>query len=104
MSYKILFSSNQSFNEFWSEFRSNLSAVGYPSNEALFQAGYVYDAVWAAAFALDDVDRQLKAGVLPGRQSLLDFSYNASDINALIYQSARSRNFTGVTVSCFRIT
>ena len=59
----------------------------------------MYDSVWAAAFALDDVDRKLKAGALPGRSSLRDFNYNATDINDLIFKSAKNRAFAGVTVS-----
>ena len=89
----------QTSNEFWRDFRGNISELGYPDSEALRQAGYVYDAVWAAAFALDDVDRQLKEGRLEGRSSLRDFSYTDSGINELIFNSARNRSFVGVTVS-----
>ncbi len=59
----------------------------------------MYDAVWAAAFALDDVDQQLKTGIIPGRSSLRDFSYAEGEINNLIYNSARNRKFRGVSVS-----
>lgn len=89
----------QTPNQFWSDFRSNISVLNYPLSEALRQAGYVYDAVWAAAFALDEVDRQLKAGVLQGRTSLQNFSYTDTGINQLIFNSAKKRMFRGVTVS-----
>ena len=89
----------QTPNEFWRYFNGNVTALGYPATETLRQAGYVYDAVWAAAFALDEVERKLRGGELPGRRSLRDFNYSASDINALIFNSTKERIFTGVTVN-----
>ena len=59
----------------------------------------MYDAVWTAAFALDDVERQLRAGVLEGVSSLRDFSYDGNPgINQQIFNSAKQRSFIGVTV------
>ena len=86
-------------NKFWTNFLSNISALNYPANEALRQAGFVYDAVWTAAFALDEADRRLKAGELEGRSSLLDFSYSEDGINRLIFNATMNARFKGVTVS-----
>ena len=91
----------QSYNEFWRDYRQTIVDLGYPLIEALRQAGYVYDAVWLAAFALHEVDMQLKAGELPGRTSLLSFNYTETEINKLIYKAARNKVFRGVTVRIF---
>lgn len=102
MTVTALFLKPQTTNDFWRDFRGNISVLGYPANEALRQAGYVYDAVWAAAFALDDVERQLQAGALDGRTSLRDFSYDGGeDISRLIFDSTMQRSFIGVTVLYF---
>ena len=89
----------QTYNEFWEYFRGNISVLGYPSIEALSTAGNAYDAVWAAALALDSVDRQLRGGALPGMTSLLNYNYSNSEINNLIFNAAKDRVFIGVTVS-----
>ena len=59
----------------------------------------MYDAVWTAAFALDAVEKRLKAGDLPGRTSLKNFSYTDVEMKNMIFQSAKTRRFRGVTVS-----
>jgi hypothetical protein len=59
----------------------------------------VYDAVWAAALALNDVDKRLQAGEVEGSSSLRDFDYDGDPrIGQLIFNSAMQRSFTGVTV------
>lgn len=63
---------------------------------------YVYDAVWAAALALDAASVQLQNGVL-GNVSLMleDFNYARNDINQVIFEAASRLNFRGVSVSSF---
>ncbi len=58
----------------------------------------MYDAVWAAALALDRVEKQLRGGELKNMTSLLDYTYTNSKINDLIFNAARNGVFTGVTV------
>ena len=58
---------------------------------------YVYDAVWAAAFALHNASEKLKKGGV-GSGSLEDFNYSRHDINEVILDSARSLQFQGVSV------
>ena len=88
----------QTSNEFWRDFQGNLSALGYPPIEALRQAGYIYDAIWTAAFALDEAERRLKAGEVEGRSSLTDFNYKEEGIGRLILEGSRNVTFMGVTV------
>ena len=66
---------------------------------------YVYDAVWAAAFALNNAEKQLKNGVLGNVSlSLRDFNYARNDINQVIFNAARNLKFQGVSVSdCIRV-
>ena len=76
--------------------------LNYDRSEALRQAMYVYDAVWAAALALDATSAQLQSGVL-GNVSLMleDFNYARNDINQVIFEAASRLNFRGVSVSSF---
>lgn len=78
----------------------NITALNYPRSEAIRQAWYTYDAVWAAALALHNASIQLENGAVRGRNlSLLDFTYADSEINHVILRSAIGVNFRGVTVS-----
>ena len=87
---------HQTPNDFWREFRRQLNVLGYLPSEALRQASYTYDAVWAAAFALHNASETLKA--LPEPQELTDFTYERGDINAYILQAALGLDFRGVSV------
>lgn len=87
--------------EFWNDFLYHLESLNYNRSEALRQAMYVYDAVWTAAFALDNASKQLKNGLL-GNVSLEDFDYTRSDINNVLLNSVRSVKFRGVSVSYIR--
>lgn len=63
---------------------------------------YVYDAVWAAAFALNSAAEKLRAGQVDGISlSLEDFNYSRHDINELILNSTRSLQFQGVSVCVY---
>ena len=82
-------------SDFWDDFLDHLESLNYLRSEALRQAGYVYDAVWAAAFALNNASKQLNDMNL----RLENFDYSRNDINQVILSSARSLKFRGVTVS-----
>lgn len=87
-------------NIFWKEFSSNLTALNYSPREGLRQAGYTFDAVWAAAFALHNASLRLEAGEVGGQTlSLGNYDYSRSDINEIILSAAQGLNFRGVTVS-----
>ena len=86
----------QTPNEFLADFVRHLDRLNYPRSEALSDAIYVYDAVWAAAFALHNASETLKA--LPEPQELTDFTYERGDINAYILQAALGLDFRGVSV------
>lgn len=89
-----------SSNQFWDEFNSNLTALGYLRSEALRQASYTYDAVWAAALALHNASIQLESGVIKDqRLTLEDYDYSRGDINNIILWAARGLKFRGVSVS-----
>ena len=86
--------------QFWYDFLGNLSSLNYLRSEALRQAIYVYDAIWAAALALHNASQLLKDGVIKGQPlSLEDFDYGRDDINEVILNSARSLKYQGVSVS-----
>ena len=86
--------------QFWNDFLGNLSSLNYLRSEALRQAIYVYDAIWAAALALHNASHLLKDGIIKGQPlSLQDFNYSRDDINQVILNSARSLKYQGVSVS-----
>lgn len=60
----------------------------------------MYDAIWAAALALNNASQLLRSGAVNGVPlSLEDFEYGRDDINRVILDSARSLKYQGVTVS-----
>ena len=90
--------------QFWNDFLRNLSSLNYLRSEALRQAVYVYDAIWAAALALHNASQLLKNGIIKGQSlSLEDFNYSRYDINQVILNSARSLKYQGVSVSTLSV-
>ncbi len=87
--------SQQTPNGFWEEFVKTLDALNYPPSDAIRQAVYAYDAVWAAGFALDTVAEELELH----NMTITDFNYSRSDINEMILKVARGLDFRGVSVS-----
>ena len=78
----------------------NIEALGYPAGDAIRQACYTYDAVWAAALALHNVSLELERGAIGGvPMSVTDFNTSRGDINDLILAATREINFRGVSVS-----
>ena len=57
-------------------------------------AAYMFDTIWTAAIALNNV-----AAKLPSGQSLLDFNYSNENLARMIYEEALRVTFFGLTVS-----
>jgi Tfp pilus assembly protein FimT len=88
--------------QFWSDFQGNLSSLNYTRSEALRQSRFVYDAVWAAAYALHNTSELLRSGAVRNTSMTLD-DFNDSqfrdEINEIILRSTRNLKFRGVSVS-----
>ena len=88
--------------QFWSDFQGNLSSLSYNRSEALRQSRFVYDAVWAAAYALHNTSELLRNGVVRNTSMTLDNFTDVQfreEINRVILESTRSLKFRGVSVS-----
>ena len=88
--------------QFWSEFQGNLSSLNYNRSEALRQSRFVYDAVWAAAYALHDTSELLRRGAVRNTSITLDNFVDdqfREEINKVILESTRNLKFRGVSVS-----
>ena len=82
---------------------SNIGILNFPLSDAIRQARYVYDSVWAAALALHRTSEKLESGAIGGEPvSLTDFNTSRGDINDLIVEATRAIKFRGVSVSHFQ--
>ncbi|XP_065920338.1 gamma-aminobutyric acid type B receptor subunit 2-like isoform X3 [Dysidea avara] len=85
---------NYTPNEFWMEYRSILDQLGYPGDEPITQARYVYDAVWMIALTLNqsipDIEDHLGL-------TLQSFTYDHSDITDIFIKRMSNLTFRGVS-------
>ena len=89
----------KTIDQFWQDFKGNITALNYSQSEAITAAYDAYDSVWLTAFALHNASVELAKGAVQGRSGLSNFTYADSEINNLILKAARGVNFRGVTVS-----